>query len=477
MKGSETNQRLNTPMMNGLHKHTFASVFTEQIVPVKCPYVIKTFPEKNFCSWWGSIDKATEVFEACGYHPNICIKMLEQKALLTIVDGKFDMHDLIQEMGHNIVRGEHPNNPEKHSRVWKDEEIKNIFHWDATMENYTIEAIQYDGDPSLFCKIVSNMKRLRWLSLTKPINYNVQNVETPSFLSNELCYIHLEYYPKSPFPDSFQPMKLATLKLVYSLQKNLWNGCKRLPHLQVLELFKMKNLLSTPDFDGLPCLQKLTLKQCKREWLSKITLCFSDLKALKLQRGLHLLLEGEDIDNLPENWRIDFCGFLMCVVMEDYASEVYTSHSISMKPVISGMDSEDDVVWQESDGGEHTWVFYVSFASLRHTPWWSSNYKAISIHNTQRDLNGETTCTGFGVALVARESGSGPAKTISTKQEESEFSHYTPKFEISHDSEALQISFPNEDLDQIEYFLNNNFISRLVVKIVKKDKFKFKLLI
>ncbi|XP_076896047.1 disease resistance protein RUN1-like [Bidens hawaiensis] len=62
-------------------------------------------------------DSAIEVLEACGYHLDIGIKVLLQKALITIVNDKFDMRDLIQEMGHYIVRGEHPSNPEKHSRV------------------------------------------------------------------------------------------------------------------------------------------------------------------------------------------------------------------------------------------------------------------------------------------------------------------------------------------------------------------------
>ena len=75
-----------------------------------------------------------EVFEACGFHPDIGIKVLIQKALITVNSyGCFDMHDLVQEMGHYIVRGEHPNNPEKHSRVWKREEINNMCLGDTTM--------------------------------------------------------------------------------------------------------------------------------------------------------------------------------------------------------------------------------------------------------------------------------------------------------------------------------------------------------
>ena len=79
---------------------------------------------------------AMEIFEACGFHPDIGIKVLIQKALITINSyGRFDMHDLVQEMAHYIVRGEHPDNPEKHSRVWKDEEISNMCIEDATTVN------------------------------------------------------------------------------------------------------------------------------------------------------------------------------------------------------------------------------------------------------------------------------------------------------------------------------------------------------
>uniref|UniRef100_UPI001CB948D7 disease resistance protein Roq1-like n=1 Tax=Erigeron canadensis TaxID=72917 RepID=UPI001CB948D7 len=64
-------------------------------------------------------DAPMEILDACGFHPVIGIKVLQQRALISIVDGNFDMHDLVQEMGHYIVRGEHLNNPENHSRVWK----------------------------------------------------------------------------------------------------------------------------------------------------------------------------------------------------------------------------------------------------------------------------------------------------------------------------------------------------------------------
>ncbi|GJU78836.1 Toll/interleukin-1 receptor domain-containing protein [Tanacetum coccineum] len=173
-----------------------------------------------------SKDSAMEMLDACGFHHVIGITVLRQKYLITINSyGKFDMHDLVQEMGHYIVRGENPNNPENHSRVWKYEEINSMCLGDETMENDKIEAIRYidDGHSSGFCNIVSNMKKLRFLSVTMPFN---EFLEGPKFLSNELQYIHWEWYPASPFPDRFQPLKLVVLKIHCSLLKELWKGYK-----------------------------------------------------------------------------------------------------------------------------------------------------------------------------------------------------------------------------------------------------------
>ncbi|KAJ0816754.1 putative P-loop containing nucleoside triphosphate hydrolase, leucine-rich repeat domain superfamily [Helianthus annuus] len=246
---------------------------------------LETYQKELFldiaCFWrWESVDDVMEILEACDFYPKIGIKVLRQKALISIVDGRFDMHDLVQEMGFYIVRGEYPKNPEKHSRVWKDEEIKNMCFGDARMEYHKIEAIRfedyYERDNLYllpFCRIVSNMKKLRclmvkikkinqiqFLSLTPGVKVE-EYIEGPGFLSNELRYIDWDEYPTSPFPDSFQPTKLVVLKLS-SKQKELWTGYKHLPHLKVLQLFAMPELLSTLNFDGLPCLQKLTLHCC-----------------------------------------------------------------------------------------------------------------------------------------------------------------------------------------------------------------------
>ncbi|GJW62599.1 ribonuclease H-like domain-containing protein, partial [Tanacetum coccineum] len=121
--------------------------------------------------------------------------------------------------------GEHPDNPEKHNRVWKKEEISNMCIGDATTENDKIEAMGYNKSPayrlvnetvmthsitmfillhrrlrsftsslrvtkqtpsvvpSHVFQFVSNLKKLRWIHVT---THNDNNIEGTNFLSNEL---------------------------------------------------------------------------------------------------------------------------------------------------------------------------------------------------------------------------------------------------------------------------------------------------
>jgi len=59
--------------------------------------------------------------------------VLRQKTLIGINKyGQYDMHDLVQEMGHYVVREKHPVYPEKHSRVWKREDVRKMLAMDST---------------------------------------------------------------------------------------------------------------------------------------------------------------------------------------------------------------------------------------------------------------------------------------------------------------------------------------------------------
>ncbi|KAK9063555.1 hypothetical protein SSX86_017425 [Deinandra increscens subsp. villosa] len=192
------------------------------------------------------INPALEVLDACSFHPGIGVKVLVQKSLIKVSNGIFHMHDLVEEMAHYIVRGEHPAHPEKHSRIWQEEDALNLFFREArtlTENNHTeVIFVTSDINHPRLPHVISNMKKLRW--------------------------IYMRGYPASLFPASFQPTKLGCLMLEGSRQKQLWQGCKHLPSLKLLDLGHSHCLTSTPDFVGLPYLERLILEDC--ESLEKI---------------------------------------------------------------------------------------------------------------------------------------------------------------------------------------------------------------
>ncbi|KAJ9541615.1 hypothetical protein OSB04_028121 [Centaurea solstitialis] len=181
-------------------------------------------------------DYAVVILDACGFHSTIGIKVLVQKALITVSEkGRFDMHDLIQEMGHYIVRGENPENPELHSRVWQTKDVLQICAMDA-MTVTKIIGLKHYKCRCICGFLVSNMKKLRCISWHD--------------------------YLETSLPREFQPMKLCCLRLKKSCLHQLWEGYKHLPNLKVLNLSNSRCLVRTPDLDGLPCLQRMILHGC-----------------------------------------------------------------------------------------------------------------------------------------------------------------------------------------------------------------------
>ncbi|KAJ0896131.1 putative TIR domain, P-loop containing nucleoside triphosphate hydrolase [Helianthus annuus] len=87
------------------------------------PYQQKLFLDIACCFRGEDKDKAMMVLDACSFHPGIGVKVLVQKSLIKVSNGCFEMHDLVKEMAHNIVRGEYPKNLEKHSRIWNGEDV------------------------------------------------------------------------------------------------------------------------------------------------------------------------------------------------------------------------------------------------------------------------------------------------------------------------------------------------------------------
>jgi hypothetical protein len=72
---------------------------------------------------------AIKILDGCNFSPEIGISILIERSLVTIdYQEKLKMHNLIRDMGREIVYEEAPKYPEKRSRLWFHEDILKVLH-------------------------------------------------------------------------------------------------------------------------------------------------------------------------------------------------------------------------------------------------------------------------------------------------------------------------------------------------------------
>jgi len=71
-------------------------------------------------------DDVTRILENCDFNPLIGIEVLIEKSLVTYDGLHLGMHDLLQEMGRNIVLQQSPNDASKRSRLWTLKDIDQV---------------------------------------------------------------------------------------------------------------------------------------------------------------------------------------------------------------------------------------------------------------------------------------------------------------------------------------------------------------
>lgn len=69
-----------------------------------------------------------DIADGCGFFWDEGIELLIEKSLITI--DQLWMHDLIQQMGQEVVRQQSINNPERRTRLWRADEICHVLQND-----------------------------------------------------------------------------------------------------------------------------------------------------------------------------------------------------------------------------------------------------------------------------------------------------------------------------------------------------------
>ncbi|XP_004309289.1 PREDICTED: TMV resistance protein N-like [Fragaria vesca subsp. vesca] len=169
-------------------------------------------------------DRVIRILEGHGSFPDIDIEVLIEKSMVTMSRNKLGMHDLIQDLGREIVRQECPEEPGKRSRLWIPKDIIRVLKrskaTDAVQSIYLQCAKKNDVVHSIN-DAFSVMDRLRLLKID-----NLKFSGNISYLSNELQYLEWHECPFDSFPSDFQPDKLVEVHMYFSRIKQLWGGKK-----------------------------------------------------------------------------------------------------------------------------------------------------------------------------------------------------------------------------------------------------------
>ncbi|CAL5192712.1 unnamed protein product [Lathyrus oleraceus] len=206
-------------------------------------------------------DKVIDLLESCGYCPQIGIEILIERSLITIDWGndKLDMHDLLQEMGRDIVFQESPNDPSRRSRLWSQEDIDHVL-----TKNKGTEAINsidmklhqpYEAcwSTEAFFK-TSQLKYLGLCEMQLPLGLNC--------LPSSLKVLRWRGCPLKALPLKTRLDEVVNINLSHSKVQQIWQGIKFMEKLKYLNMAFSKNLKRLPDFSGVPNLERLILKGC-----------------------------------------------------------------------------------------------------------------------------------------------------------------------------------------------------------------------
>ncbi|KAM2581381.1 hypothetical protein TB1_003667 [Malus domestica] len=183
------------------------------------------------------------------------IRILVDRSLISIdsTEETIEMHDLIQEMGREIVHEQCIDNPGERNRLFNDEDVYHVLkrnkgtpivqailvNW-FKMENLQLKCADFRKMSNLKMLIVFNSEECgTYCKLTASLD-----------LPDSLRYLYWLGYPLKSLPSNFSPEDLVELHMRKSQVNKLWNEDQRPVNLKVIDLEWSRNLTEVPNLSG-----------------------------------------------------------------------------------------------------------------------------------------------------------------------------------------------------------------------------------
>ncbi|KAK2973596.1 hypothetical protein RJ640_003118 [Escallonia rubra] len=271
-------------------------------------------------------DHMVTILDECEVHTRIGVQNLTDRCLLR-VDGynKIMMHQMLRDMGREIIRKESPKDPGRRSRLWHHKDsfsvLKNnsVRKWNSCVcidfndlhypnllfiylhsilqakveleiEGLALDMHMLKRDKTVFC--INRTRPGGFGFFSWPVanstcnNFDEMDLKADAFPRMcKLRLLHINYlhltgdfkgFPKEIkwlrwhgcpleyIPSDFPLESLVAIDMSYSNLKTGWCGTKSLECLKIVDLGNCQGLTSTPDFSILPILERLILKKCSR---------------------------------------------------------------------------------------------------------------------------------------------------------------------------------------------------------------------
>ncbi|KAF5469365.1 hypothetical protein F2P56_013446, partial [Juglans regia] len=238
----------------------------------------------------------TKILDGCGFFPNDGIKKLNDKCLITI--DQYDrlwMHDLLQDMGREIVRQESPEEPGKRSRLYFHEDVHEVLEKNKgteQIEGILIDLPREDCKTQMSTKALAKLKNLRIF-----INRSASFSDRLKYFSNELRVLDWLECPLEFLPSTLHGEKLTVLKMQGSMIRDL--GTRVLyKNLTSIDFSESKYLTKISDLSSCSNLEKLILNDCESLVEVHDSVGFLD-KLVELN-----FLECSSLKNLPRSFKL-----------------------------------------------------------------------------------------------------------------------------------------------------------------------------
>ncbi|XP_023641389.1 disease resistance protein TAO1 [Capsella rubella] len=214
--------------------------------------------------------------------------VLAEKSLISIEEGWIKMHNLLEQLGREIVRYESGfiREPGKRQFLVDGIDICEVLtdHTDSrNIIGIHLNSSELLGELIISEKAFKGMSNLQFLRIKCGRSEKVYLPQGLKYLSQKLRLLEWDHFPMTCLPSKFCAKYIVELSLQHSKLEKMWEGHMPLVNLKRMNLFHSKNLKELPDFSTATNLQTLILCGCS----SLVELPYSIGNAINLQK-LHL---------------------------------------------------------------------------------------------------------------------------------------------------------------------------------------------